>query len=70
MYECELIFYRSAEDEAFVAEVSELPGCMTHGDSHEAALASAQESIGLWIDTAREFNDKIPQPKGRRLQLA
>jgi predicted RNase H-like HicB family nuclease len=43
---------------------------MAHGGTYEAALAGAQEAIGLWIDTAREFNDRIPEPKGRRLQLA
>jgi predicted RNase H-like HicB family nuclease len=70
MYKYEVIIYWSAEDDAFVAEVPELPGCSAHGDTYEAALASAQEAIGLWIDTAKEFNDRIPEPKGRRLQLA
>ncbi|MGH8525911.1 MAG: type II toxin-antitoxin system HicB family antitoxin, partial [Gammaproteobacteria bacterium] len=41
-----------------------------HGDTYEAALANAQEAISLWIDTATEFGDRIPAPKGRRLQLA
>ena len=70
MYRYEVIIYWSAEDDAFVAEVPELPGCMAHGSTYEAALASAQEAIGLWIDTAREFGDAIPEPKGRRLQRA
>ncbi len=70
MYKYEVIIYWSDEDEAFVAEVPELPGCMAHGDTYEEALASAQEAIGLWIDTAREFGDPVPEPKGRRLQLA
>jgi predicted RNase H-like HicB family nuclease len=54
----------------FVAEVPELPGCSAHGPTHEAALANAQEAIRLWIDTAREFGDPIPVPKGRRLIFA
>ncbi len=70
MYRYEVIIFWSAEDDAFVAEVPELPGCIAHGGTYEAALASAQEAIGLWIDTAREFNDQVPEPKGRRLQLA
>ena len=70
MYRYEVIIFWSAEDEAFVAEVPELPGCMAHGDSYESALAEAQQAIALWIETAREFGDPIPQPKGRRLQLA
>ena len=43
---------------------------MAHGDTLESALANAQEAISLWVDTAMEFGDAIPEPKGRRLQLA
>ena len=63
-------FYWSAEDSVFVAEVPELPGCMAHGDSQESALANVQDAIQLWIDTAVEFGDPVPEPKGRRLMLA
>ena len=66
----EVIIYWSHEDAAFVAEVPELPGCAAHGPTQEAALASAQEAIRLWIDTAKEFGDPIPEPKGRRLIFA
>jgi predicted RNase H-like HicB family nuclease len=66
----EIILYWSNEDRVFVAEVPELPGCMAHGDTQEAALANIQEAIQLWIDTAREFGDPVPEPKGRRLMLA
>jgi len=62
--------YWSQEDDVFVAEVPELPGCTAHGDTPEDALASAQQAIELWIETAKEFGDPIPQPKGRRLQFA
>lgn len=58
------------EDEAFVAEVPELPGCAAHGPTQEAALANAQEAIRLGIDTANEFGDPVSEPKGRRLILA
>jgi len=66
----EIIIYWSEEDQAFVAEAPELPGCMAHGDSHDAALANIKEAMELWIKTAREFNDPIPKPKGRRLVFA
>ena len=66
----EIILYWSNEDRAFFAEVPELPGCSAHGDSHEASLSNVKEAIQLWIDTAREFGDPIPQPKGERLMLA
>jgi len=66
----EVIIFWSAEDEAFVAEAPELPGCMAHGDSHESALANIKSAMELWIETAKEFNDPIPEPKGRRLVFA
>ena len=70
MTKYELILYWSAEDQVFVAEVPELPGCMAHGKTQEAALQNAKEATQLWLDTAKEFGDPIPQPKGRRLMLA
>ena len=66
----EIILYWSNEDEVFVAEVPELPGCMAHGNTQEDALRNAKEAIQLWVDTAREHGDPIPEPKGRRLALA
>ena len=66
----EIIIYWSGDDNAFVAEVPELPGCVAHSDSHESALANAKQAIELWIDTAREFGRDVPEPKGRRLMLA
>lgn len=70
MYKYEIIIYWSNEDEVFVAEVPELPGCMAHGHSQDVALAAANEAIRLWLDTARECGDPIPEPKGHRLMLA
>ena len=66
----EIILYWSEEDKVFVAEVPELPGCMAHGESQESALANAKDAIRLWIDTAREFGDPVPAPKGQRLMYA
>ncbi len=70
MHKYEIIIYWSNEDEVFIAEVPELPGCMAHGHSQEAALSSANEAIQLWIDTATEFGSPVPEPKGERLMLA
>jgi predicted RNase H-like HicB family nuclease len=70
MHKYEIILYWSNEDRAFVAEVPELPGCMAHGDSQEAALKRANEAMQLWIDTARQHGEPVPQPKGERLMLA
>jgi predicted RNase H-like HicB family nuclease len=70
MLNYEIVIYWSQEDGVYIAEVPELSGCMAHGDTHEAALANAKEAMQLWIDTAREFGDPIPEPKGRRLMFA
>lgn len=61
----ELIIYWSGEDEAFVVEVPELPGCMADGESYEQAVANAQQVIEEWIDTAHELGRPVPTPKGR-----
>ncbi len=70
MHKYETIIYWSKEDESFVVDVPELPGCMAHGATPNEALANAQEAIQLWLDTAIEFGDPIPEPKGRRLRYA
>lgn len=66
----EVIIFWSAEDSVFVAEMPELPGCMAHGATQEEALANAKQAAQLWVDTATEFGDPIPEPKGRRLIFA
>jgi predicted RNase H-like HicB family nuclease len=70
MTKYEIIIYWSDEDRAFIAEVPELPGCIAQGSTQEASLANAKKAIRLWIQTAKEFGDPIPEPKGRRLILA
>jgi len=70
MFRYETIIYWSEEDDAYLVDVPELPGCMAHGNSYESALANAKEAIQLWVDTAIEFGDPVPQPKGRRLMYA
>lgn len=64
------IFFWSAEDGAFVAEVPELPGCVAHGTTQQEALANAKAAEQLRLETAKEFGDPIPAPKGRRLVFA
>jgi len=66
----EIIIFWSEEDAAYVADVPELPGCMAHGNSHEEALANAKSAAELWLETAQEYGDEIPAPRGRRLLFA
>jgi predicted RNase H-like HicB family nuclease len=63
----EVIIFWSPEDDAFVAEVPELPGCAAHGASQEEALANAKTAARMWIETAMEFGDPVPEPEGRQL---
>lgn len=61
----ELIIYWSKEDESFVVEVPELPGCMADGKTYREAIANAEAVIQEWIETAEELGRSIPQPRGR-----
>jgi len=61
----EIIIYWSKEDEAFIAEVPELPGCMADGKTYQEAISNAEVIIHEWIETAKELGRPIPQPKGR-----
>ena len=61
----EVIIYWSKEDEAFVAEVPELPGCMADGASYAEALAAAEVVIREWIETAKSLGRPIPEARGR-----
>jgi predicted RNase H-like HicB family nuclease len=65
MTKYEVIIYWSEEDQAFVAEVPELPGCAADGPTRQAALKNADGVIKDWIETARELGRPIPLPKGR-----
>lgn len=61
----EVIIYWSEQDQAFIAEVPELPGCAADGKTYQGALASVEVIIREWIDTAKELGRPIPTPKGR-----
>ena len=61
----EIIIYWSKDDNCFVAEVPELPGCMSDGNSYNEALQNVQEIINEWLETAKAIGRLIPEPKGR-----
>jgi predicted RNase H-like HicB family nuclease len=67
MMRYEVIIYWSEEDEAFIAEIPELPGCMADGSTYQEALANVEVVMQEWIETARELGRQIPEPKGRFL---
>jgi len=65
MSKYELILFWSEEDQAFIAEVPELSGCMADGASYAEAVANAEKVIQEWIQTAQEMGRPIPTPRGR-----
>ncbi len=67
MTKYEVIIYWSEDDQAFIAEAPELPGCAADGPTHQEALSALETVIQEWIETAREQGRPIPQPKGRLL---
>lgn len=67
MYKYEIIIYWSQEDNCYIAEVPELPGCMSGRKNQMEALKNSQVVISEWIETAKEMGREIPEPKGKRL---
>jgi len=63
----EIIIYWSEEDQAYIAEVPELPGCAADGRTYRQALANVEVIIREWIETAKELKRPVPAPKGRLL---
>ena len=65
MVKYEVIIYWSDDDQAYLAEVPELPGCMADGTTYQEALSNVEVIIREWIETARELGRSIPEPRGR-----
>ena len=61
----EIIIYWSEEDQAYIAEVPELPGCAADGKTYKQAVANVEVIIQEWVETATELGRAIPEPKGR-----
>ncbi|MGQ0541304.1 MAG: type II toxin-antitoxin system HicB family antitoxin [Blastocatellia bacterium] len=63
----EIIVYWENDDQVYVAKVPDLPGCVAHGKTPTKAVENVAQAISLWIETAREFGDEIPQPRQHQL---
>ncbi|MGB7441645.1 MAG: type II toxin-antitoxin system HicB family antitoxin [Coleofasciculaceae cyanobacterium] len=61
----EIILYWSQEDQGFIAEVPELPGCAADGETYQEALQNVEVIMQEWIETAKELGRSIPEPRGR-----
>ncbi|MFZ1082773.1 MAG: type II toxin-antitoxin system HicB family antitoxin [Candidatus Kryptoniota bacterium] len=65
MHKYELLIYWSKDDESFVVEVPELPGCMADGLTYDEAVKNAEVAIQEWVDTAKELGRDVPEAKGK-----
>jgi predicted RNase H-like HicB family nuclease len=65
MSKYEIILYWSQDDEAYIAEVPELAGCMADGQTPTEAVTNVEQVIREWIETATELGRPIPVPRGR-----
>ena len=61
----EIIVYWSKDDNCYIAEVPELPGCKSDGESYQAAISNIETIIDEWITTAKSLKRDIPKPKGK-----
>jgi predicted RNase H-like HicB family nuclease len=65
MYKYEIIIYWSETDNAYIAEIPELAGCMADGKTYAEALQNAEIVVSEWIETARSLGREIPIPHGK-----
>jgi predicted RNase H-like HicB family nuclease len=65
MFRYEISLYWSKEDQAFIAEVPELPGCAADGETYQEAVQNVEIIMQEWIETAKDLGRPIPEPKGR-----
>ncbi len=65
MIRYEMIIYWSEDDNAFIVEVPELPGCMADGATYHEAIMNAETVVREWIETAKELGRPVPEPRGR-----
>lgn len=64
-----LVIYWSEEDNAFIAEVPKLAGCMADGKTYQEAVTNAEIIIQEWIETAQANGRSIPVPKNRLMSI-
>jgi excisionase family DNA binding protein len=69
-HDYQMIFYWSDEDQAYIVEVPELPGCMADGPTRQQALANAEVVIQEWVETAQKLGRPVPASQGRLLTIS
>ncbi|MCC5668291.1 type II toxin-antitoxin system HicB family antitoxin [Nostoc sp. CHAB 5784] len=69
MFRYEVILYWSELDQAFIAEIPELPGCAADGDTYQEALHNVELVMQEWIETAKDLGRPVPQPRPRLMYI-
>jgi predicted RNase H-like HicB family nuclease len=65
MSKYEVIIYWSEDDQAYIAEIPELPGCAADGKTYSDALKNVETIAQEWIETAKQLGREIPKSRGR-----
>ena len=68
--EYEIIIWWSDDDDAFIVDVPELPGCTAHGPTYADAAREIEVAMGLWVGIVEEFGMDVPEPNGGRLEFS
>lgn len=69
MHKYKRIAYWSSEDNTFIADVPELPGCMADGATAAEAMENAEQVISEWLEVAKERGQSIPEPRGKLMYM-
>jgi predicted RNase H-like HicB family nuclease len=56
------VLVQQDEDGKYVATCPSLPGCVSEGDTREAALANIQDAIEGYLKSLRKHSEAIPSP--------
>jgi predicted RNase H-like HicB family nuclease len=67
MSKYEIIVYWSEADNAYIAEVPELAGCMADGQTYSDAVKNVEVTMAEWIETASSLGRAIPMARGKLL---
>jgi antitoxin HicB len=46
----------------YIAQIKDLPGCLTQGETLQETISNINEAKELWLETAYEADDEIPLP--------
>lgn len=54
------------EGGGYLISFPDLPGCISDGETIEAAIKNGIDAVNSWIATSKEFHDSIPKAESRQ----